>query len=168
MEKGRRTLTCVLGLLLLAASCREGPVREEDTAEVTPPKKSSREIKESLEQKGYQTFDYVDESTGDTVLMQQYFMVFLKRGPNRQPVSKEEGDSLQSLHLAHLGRMYEAGYADISGPFGDEGAIRGITIYNTPTLAMADSLARLDPLVQLGRLQIEVHPWWAAKGFALR
>jgi hypothetical protein len=64
--------------------------------------------------------------------------------------------------------MYEQGFADISGPFGDDGEIRGITIYNTPTQVMADSLARLDPLVQLGRLQIEVHPWWAAKGFPLR
>ena len=64
--------------------------------------------------------------------------------------------------------MYELGYADISGPFGDDGEIRGITIYNTPTQQMADSLANLDPMVQAGRLQIEIHPWWAAKGFPLR
>ena len=64
--------------------------------------------------------------------------------------------------------MYELGHADISGPFGDDGEIRGITIYNTPTLAMADSLANSDPMVQTGRLVIEMHPWWAAKGFSLR
>ena len=46
--------------------------------------------------------------------------------------------------------------------------IRGITIYNTPTLQIADSLANSDPMVKAGRLVIEMHPWWAAKGFPLR
>jgi uncharacterized protein YciI len=120
-----------------------------------------------LDSKGFQTFDYIDEKTKDTVLMQQYFIAFLKTGPNRGQTEKE-ADSLQKLHLEHLGRMYELGYADISGPFGDEGEIRGITIYNVPTLRIADSLAHLDPMVAAGRLAIEIHPWWAAKGFSLR
>ncbi|BFP41377.1 hypothetical protein FGF1_22220 [Flavobacteriaceae bacterium GF1] len=133
----------------------------------TEAKKSTADVKQELIDKGFQVFDYVDEKTKDTVLMQQYFVAFLKSGPKRSQ-SKEEADSLQTLHLAHLGRMYEAGYADISGPFGDDGDIRGITIYNVPSLQMADSLANLDPAVQAGRLEIEVHPWWAAKGFPLR
>lgn len=94
-------------------------------------------------------------------------MVFLKAGDNRSQ-SKEALDSLQKLHLAHLGKMYQKGYADISVPFGDEGPIRGVSIYNVPTFQMADSLAKADPMVQSGRLQVEVHPWWAAKGFPLR
>jgi uncharacterized protein YciI len=124
-------------------------------------------LKERLAAEGYELFDYVDEKTGDTILMQQYFIAFLKSGPTRSQ-TPEEADSLQRLHLAHLGSMYEKGFADISGPFGDDGEIRGITIYNVPTLEMADSLANLDPMVQAGRLVIEVHPWWAAKGFPLR
>jgi uncharacterized protein YciI len=126
-----------------------------------------KKVKEELTAKGFQIFDYVDEKTKDTVLMQQYFIAFLKSGPNRSQ-TKAEADSLQSLHLAHLGRMYEEGFADISGPFGDDGEIRGITIYNVPTLEMADSLANMDPMVKAGRLVIEIHPWWAAKGFPLR
>lgn len=128
---------------------------------------SVADIKQSLTDRGYQIFDYVDEKTGDTILMQQYYIAFLKSGPNRSQ-TEEEADSLQVLHLAHLGRMYEEGYADISGPFGDDGEIRGITIYNTPTFEMADSLANMDPMVRAGRLVIEIHPWWAAKGFPLR
>ena len=123
--------------------------------------------KKELTEKGFQTFDYVDEKSGDTILMQQYFIAFLKTGTNRSQ-SKAETDSLQRLHLAHLGRMYDEGFADISGPFGDDGEIRGITIYNVPTQKMADSLANMDPMVQSGRLTIEIHPWWAAKGFPLR
>lgn len=129
--------------------------------------KTTKQLKEELTSKGFKIFDYVDEKTKDTVIMQQYFIAFLKRGENRSQ-NKEEADSLQALHMAHLGKMYELGYADISGPFGDDGDIRGITIYNVPTLQMADSLANADPSVKAGRLTIEVHPWWAAKGFSLR
>ncbi|MBT8300402.1 MAG: hypothetical protein KJO63_03670 [Maribacter sp.] len=147
-------------------SCKPEQKKEAEVDEVVK-ERSIREINEELIQKGYKTFDFVDETTKDTMLMQQYFIAFLKRGPNRSQ-NKLEADSLQALHLAHLGRMYEEGYADISGPFGDDGDIRGITIYNTPTLEIADSLANLDPMVKAGRLVIEVHPWWAAKGFPLR
>ncbi len=44
--------------------------------------------------------------------------------------------------------MYDLGYADISNPFSDDGDIRGITIYNMPTLKMVDSLAKSDPMVK--------------------
>lgn len=140
---------------------------EKNITNTETPVVSSKELKNSLEQKGFKVFDYVDEKTKDTVLMQQYFLAFLKRGANRTQ-NKAEADSLQTLHMAHLGRMYEEGYADISGPFGDDGEIRGITIYNVPTQKIADSLANLDPMVKSGRLKIEIHPWWAAKGFNLR
>lgn len=99
--------------------------------------------------------------------MQQYFIAFLKTGPNRSQ-NKLEADTLQMLHLEHLQQMYDLGNADISGPFGDNGDIRGVTIYNVPTLQMADSLANSDPMVKAGWLSIEVHPWWAGKGFLLR
>jgi uncharacterized protein len=128
---------------------------------------SMAELKAKLVGEGYQVFDYVDEKTKDTTLMQQYFIAFLKRGPIRNQ-NEEEANRLQSEHMAHLGKMYDLGYADISGPFGNDGDIRGITIYNVPTLKMADSLANADPMVKAGRLVIEVHPWWAAKGFSLR
>ncbi|WP_100610348.1 YciI family protein [Confluentibacter lentus] len=130
-------------------------------------KKSIKALKAELTAKGFQFFDYIDEKTNDTIIMQQYFMVFLKSGPIRSQ-NEEETELLQSEHLAHLSKMYELGYADISGPFGDNGDIRGITIYNVPTLKMADSLAKADPMVKKGRLIVEVHPWWAAKGYPLR
>ena len=132
-----------------------------------PISKSTKKVKEELTAKGFKTFDYVDEKTRDTILMQQYFIAFLKNGPIRSQ-NEEEVEILQKEHLAHLTKMYELGFADISGPFGDNGNIRGITIYNVPTLKMADSLANADPMVKAGRLVIEMHPWWAAKGFALR
>ena len=129
--------------------------------------RTTAEIKAELTEKGYQTFDYIDTKTQDTILMQQYFIAFLKSGPIRSQ-NEEEAARLQEAHMAHLGRMYEEGYADLIGPFDDDGDIRGIAIYNVPTQKMADSLANLDPMVKAGRLVIEVHPWWSAKGQSLR
>ncbi len=132
-----------------------------------PVKKTSKQIKEELQANGFKVFDYIDEKTQDTILMQQYFIAFLKTGPIKGQ-NEEEAALLQEEHLAHLTKMYELGYADISGPFDDEGDIRGITIYNVPTKKMADSLANADPMVKAGRLEIEIHSWWAGKGFPLR
>lgn len=134
---------------------------------VEPIKKSVREIKEELSAKGFKVFEDINHETQDTILMQQYFIAFLKTGPIRGQ-NEEEAAELQKGHMAHLTKMYELGYADISGPFGDDGDIRGVTIYNVPTLKMADSLANSDPMVKAGRLEIEIHPWWAGKGFPLR
>tara|TARA_R110002167_G_scaffold13570_5_gene56206 strand:+ start:4105 stop:4599 length:495 start_codon:yes stop_codon:yes gene_type:complete len=159
----------ILGVMVSLVSCRQANTLPSETRTQTEESntKSVKQIKTELTQKGFQIFDYVDEESKDTVLMQQYFIAFLKKGPNRSQ-SKEKADSLQMLHLEHLGKMYALGFADISGPFGDDGDIRGITIYNTPTLEIADSLANMDPMVKSGRLVIEMHPWWAAKGFPLR
>ena len=137
-----------------------------EVVEIVVPK-TRKQIKDELIAKGFKTFDYIDVKNKDTVLMQQYFMAFLKRGPIRGQ-NEEESAELQELHLAHLKKMYYLGYADISGPFGDDGDMRGVTIYNVPTLKMADSLANADPMVISGRLEIEIHPWWAGKGFLLR
>jgi uncharacterized protein YciI len=121
----------------------------------------------ALKDAGYQIFEYTDDEHGDTIIMQEDYMAFLKRGPN-QNQSKTEADSLQKLHRAHLGRMYKEGFVDISGPFEDDQDTRGITIYSVPTLRIADSLANLDPMVKAGRLVIEIRPWWAEKGLQLR
>ncbi|KAB1070015.1 hypothetical protein F6U93_02200 [Tamlana haliotis] len=130
-------------------------------------KQTHAQIKEALKKKGYMTFDYVDQKTQDTILMQQYFVAFLKSGAIRGQ-NEEESEALQEQHLEYLSKMYEEGHADISGPFGDDTDLRGITIYNVPTKKMAERLANDDPMVKAKRLKVEVHPWWAAKGYHLR
>lgn len=168
MEKLTKVLLSIV--ILIVFSCKEESKAVDvasSSEETVEKKKSTKQLKEELTTRGFEIMDYVDQETKDTVLMQQYFIAFLKRGANRSQ-NKEEADSLQALHMAHLERMYEEGHADISGPFGDDGDIRGITIYNVPTQEMADSLANMDPAVQAGSLVIEIHPWWAAKGFPLR
>ena len=137
----------------------EVQVRQPDTV---PP--TIEERAEDLKAQGYQTFVYEEE--GEQHLMQQYYMVFLKSGTNRSQDSATAAE-LQKQHLAHLSRLATEGFISLNGPMGDDGEIRGVTIYNTPTMEMADSLARMDPMVKAGRLEVEIHPWWAAKGGTL-
>lgn len=164
----------ILAILLLALSCKEqGKEGGQDPSTGQPEtetivsnrdslsEQSPEAIAEALKEQGYQAFTYKEGDT--TYLMQQYFIVFLKSGENRQQDSLETA-RLMEQHLAHLTRMAEEGYSSLTGPMGDDGEIRGIVVYNTPTLEEADSLANLDPMVKAGRLKVEVHPWWSAKG----
>jgi uncharacterized protein YciI len=143
-------------------------IRDIDTLDfVKTNKKSIKQLRSELNSKGFETFEYIDTQTKDTILMQQYFMVFFKTGPVRSQ-NEEEVELLHNEHLEYLYKMYELGYIDISGSLIEKGPIRDITIYNVPTFKMADSLAKEDPLVKNGNLIVEVHPWWTAKGYSLR
>lgn len=152
-------------------STAEVGVVERDTiiveVPVEPIKKTVKEIQAELKAKGFKSFNHIDEKTQDTILMQQYFMAFLKKSAIHMQ-NEEENERLHKLHLEHLSKMYELGFADISGPFGDDDKIQSVTIYNVPTLKMADSLANADPMVEAKRLEVEIHSWWAPKNFSLR
>lgn len=154
--------------VILFVSC-EQPVEKvrgipsDARIEAERPDDETRE--KELKEKGYQTFLYKEGDS--TYLMQQYYIVFLKSGLNRGQDSLTAA-KLQEEHLAHMARMYEEGYTSLTGPMGDDGDLRGIVIYNTATQREADSLARLDPMVQAGRLEVEVRPWWVAKGGKLK
>ena len=159
------TMRKILCFLLLPLMACEQPVEKvrgipsDSRVEAEAPGKEEQAAQ--LKKEGYQTFTYKEGDS--TYLMQQYYIVFLKKGANRQQDSLQTA-RLQEQHLAHLTRMYEEGYTSLTGPMGDTGEIRGIVVYNTPTLKMADSLANLDPMVKAGRLEVEVRPWWTAKG----
>ncbi|MGB7786660.1 MAG: YciI family protein [Salinimicrobium sp.] len=162
-------LTLLLGLASACKDYNEDIRGIPDPAEVEAvteePQPSVEEQAKQLKQEGYQTFFYEEEDT--TYLMQQYYLVLLKSGKKRSQDSTEAAQ-LQEQHLAHLSRMAGEGYLSLVGPLGDDGNIRGIAIYNTPTQQMADSLANMDPMVKAGRLEVEIHPWWAAKGGKLK
>lgn len=111
------------------------------------------------------TFDY--EWAGQTMTMQQYFIVFLKSGPNRSQ-SKEEAAELQKQHLAYLGGLYEKGIIQLNGPTNGEDEIRGFSVYATATKEEALQLANEDPMVKAGRLVVEVRAWWLAKGSGVK
>lgn len=112
-----------------------------------------------------ETFEY--EWAGEQMTMQKYFIVFLKSGENRSQ-DQEEAMKLQQEHLAYLGDLYEKGIINLNGPSGGEGDIRGFSVYNVATIEQAREYAENDPMVKAGRLKVEVHPWWLAKGSGVK
>lgn len=99
--------------------------------------------------------------------MKQYFLVYLKKGPNRSQDSATAA-KIQSGHLEHLTKMYNEGKMDLAGPLMDDSDVAGICVYNVATLEEVKKLAESDPAVKSGRLIAEIHPWYAAKGSVLR
>lgn len=99
--------------------------------------------------------------------MKTYFLVFLKKGPNRIQDSATSA-KIQEQHLQHLTNVWKQGKMDLAGPLLDDGDLRGICVYNVASLEEAKTLAESDPAVKAGRLIVEVHPWYAAKGSVLK
>jgi len=99
--------------------------------------------------------------------MKTYYMVFLKKGPNRNQ-DEATAKKLQEQHMAHLTKMADEGKMDLAGPFMDDGDIRGICVYNVATKEEAEKLANEDPMVKAGRLKVEIHPWYAGKNSSLK
>jgi len=114
---------------------------------------------------GFETFTMQEGDT--TYLMKKYFLVLLKAGENRDQ-DQAKAMEIQMKHLEHINWMAEQGYVDMAGPFGDNGDIRGILVMRVPTKEKAEELAAMDPAVKAGRLIMEIHPWWAAKGSSLK
>jgi uncharacterized protein YciI len=93
--------------------------------------------------------------------MKVYVMAFLKKGPNRNQDSGEAA-RLQAAHMANIQRMAEEGTLVLAGPFMDDGDLRGIYVFNVPTVEDARKLTETDPAVKSGRLAMELHPWYGS------
>lgn len=95
--------------------------------------------------------------------MKQYWMVFLKKGPHRDQDTTTVA-KLQEGHMANISRLASLGKLMVAGPFGDDGDLRGIFILDCKDEAEVRALCNTDPAITAGRLAIEIHPWWTAKG----
>src|SRR5690606_35023109 len=86
-------------LLFLLTGCQTKSTQIEttllDSVQEVP---STAAVKETLIKRGFKIIDYVDKTSGDTILMQQYFMAILRPVDNPS-LSEKELDSLTQLHL---------------------------------------------------------------------
>jgi uncharacterized protein YciI len=77
----------------------------------------------------------------------------------------DDGEILQKEHLAYMTGQARAGRLVLSGPITTEtGTRRGIVVYRATSIEEARKLAEADPMVRVGRLALELHPWMTAKG----
>lgn len=111
------------------------------------------------------TFEMMEKDT--VYKMKEYYVCFLKKGFNRNH-TKEDAAKIQTEHLSHINKMYGLGLISLVGPYGGDGEIRGMTVFNTPNIEEAIWWANQDPAVKAGRLVVEVHPWWTAVGGVMK
>ena len=94
------------------------------------------------------------------------YFAFLKRGPNRKEGDDKnpEIQELQKAHIANIQRLAAMKKLLVAGPFGDNGALRGIFVFRVGSLEEAQSLCATDPMIKAGRLVVELHPWQIPDG----
>jgi uncharacterized protein YciI len=96
--------------------------------------------------------------------MEQYTLVLLKSGEKWNPSAPGFMDVMKQHHtfveeLKSKGKIAAAG----PFPFGDAGALRGVTIFRTGAKETAN-IVQNDPIVKAGLLKTEIHPWATGKG----
>jgi uncharacterized protein YciI len=92
------------------------------------------------------------------------YLAFLKKGPNRTEKETPEVQELQKAHIANIERLAKLGKIVAAGPFGDDGNLRGIFVFRVGSLQEAQDLCDTDPMIKIGRLTVELHPWQVPEG----
>lgn len=98
--------------------------------------------------------------------MKAYVMAFLKAGPSRD-LDSSAAAQLQEAHLKNIFRMADEGKLIVAGPFLDDTDIRGIYIFDVPTVEEAKKLTETDPAIKAGSLVMELHPWYGSAALPL-
>jgi len=99
--------------------------------------------------------------------MTTYYVGFLYRGAKWTPEVTPEVEKLQEGHMANIRRMAKDGKLILAGPFSDNTDLRGMFVFQTSSIEEARTLCDADPAVQAGRLRVELHPWFSAKGIRI-
>ncbi|HEY7912841.1 MAG TPA: YciI family protein [Blastocatellia bacterium] len=107
-------------------------------------------------------------ASGDDRSAARYYLAFLRRGAKWTPASTPETEQIQKAHMAHIGEMARAGHLVAAGPFGDNGELRGIFIFQVETMEQAKALTEADPAVKAGRLRMDIHQWMGPKGIGVK
>src|SRR5262249_28974521 len=96
--------------------------------------------------------------------MTTYYMALLYRGPKWTPEQTAETKAIQQGHMENIQRMAQSGKLILAGPFTDDGDLRGVFVFQNVLRDEADRLCADDPAVKAGRLRVDLHPWFSAKG----
>ena len=97
----------------------------------------------------------------------EHTLIFLLRPADAPAFDEAELERLQTEHLTYLRQLARSGELVANGPLTaqtDE-RLRGLSVYSVP-LPQALELARRDPMVRAGRLEIHGGSWLTARGTA--
>ena len=110
------------------------------------------------------TFDPVlaDQYKADEYGMKTYVMAFLKKGPDADKFSSEERSEIQKGHMANIQKLSASGKLILAGPFIDGQDLRGIFLFDVPTIEEATELTATDPAIMAGVLTMELKAWYGS------
>lgn len=94
-----------------------------------------------------------------------FWLQLLKAGPNRDQ-DEATVERLQLAHLQHLWSLQRQGLLTLFGPV-DDPELRGIGVVLVETREEAEALFAEDPMVKMGRLVVEIRPWFTMPGASL-
>lgn len=148
----------VLGIEVLRAASAE---EARQWAEADPAVKAGRL---AVELSSWYCEDGIIQKAWSTTDLEALYFGFLVKGPTWSPEKTPESARIQQEHLGHLDAMWKAGHLLIAGPMGEDGHVRGLVVYRAKDLAEAVAWASADPAVKAGRLAVDMHPWYVARG----
>lgn len=98
----------------------------------------------------------------DLANLKPYTLLIFESGERKREYTQDELAKMQAGHIANLVRLYEEKKSPVAGPFGDNGAWRGIVILDLPKDKVPAEFAE-DPFVKDGLLKISLHTWTVHK-----
>ncbi|HZY94607.1 MAG TPA: YciI family protein [Candidatus Bathyarchaeia archaeon] len=95
----------------------------------------------------------------------KFTIVLLVLRPDAPRLDGSEAAALQDAHLAHLAKLYDAGYLLAAGPLlgPEDHELRGLSIFLTDP-EKTRMLSEQDPAVQAGRFSLKITPWMVPSG----
>src|SRR3954462_14869874 len=89
--------------------------------------------------------------------MKPYFVGFLVENDKAPKLTEAENGKILKEHLASIRSNIEAGKYVFAGPFTDNGKIAGILVVNAASKEEAEQMLAKDPMVESGRVKVELH-----------
>jgi uncharacterized protein YciI len=89
-----------------------------------------------------------------------YALVLLKSGPRSATITPEESKTVFECHFANMGRLAQERRLVLAGPFGQpkrDPALRGVFVFDVPSVEDAQELAATDPGMIAGVFVAEAH-----------
>ena len=96
--------------------------------------------------------------------MTTFVMGFLVKGPVWTNDKIPDLEKLQQNHITHIFSLINSNKAAIAGPLLDNQNLRGIIVFNTDSIELAQSWESADPAIQTGRLSVQFTKWFAGEG----
>lgn len=92
------------------------------------------------------------------------YLRFLTRGVKWTAEETAATEELQRAHLRNIKGLLETKKLSVAGPFGDNTALRGMSVFKVSSYDEAMELSKTDPAIKAERLKVEIHPWLVPDG----